>query len=522
MQSATLVIRLSSLGDIVLTSPAVLNLRISNPDARLLFLTKERYRQVAEMLDGVDEVVTVADHATPAQLFRLSLQLEDFGIDRIVDLHGNLRSWFVRNTVTANNRVVYPKRRLQRRAAVRRHHKVIGPQYPHTIDLYNEAVKATGARIYARRPVMTSDEANPDEARFLAQGGPFVLIAPGAAHPNKQWSIDRFVDLATRLRVEQRAGIIWALAGNDPATVRLREQASAPGTLVREDYPITRLAALLARVDLTISNDSGVGHLSSAVGTPTIVLFGPTHPVLGFAPRGIDDRVLQIDEPCRPCSLHGATPCYREERYCFTRMSVDMVHLAAVEMLEHRGRKPALLIDRDGTLIVNKHYLADPDQVELIEGSAVALRMAQEKGFRVAVLSNQSGVARGIFPFEMIERVNNRIAELLRAHQVEVDGFYSCPHYRKGQPGNPYAVECECRKPRAGLAEQAAHELGLDLRRSVVIGDSLADMNLARVIGARRILVQTGYGREDSARVGPGTEVASNLLDAVRSVLRHC
>lgn len=515
---ATLVIRFGSLGDVILTSPAVLNLKFHQPDSRLIFLTKKRFRGVAETLDGVDEVVTIPDHATPAQLFKVALQLEDVGFDRIVDLHGNPRSWFVRTVLTANRKVVYPKRRLQRRAAVRRHRKVIPNDFPHTIDLYNRAVASLGAGICARRPVLTHGVLSLESASFVERNAPVVLLAPGAAHPNKQWPLERFAALAERLTIDYHAGIVWALTGADaPSLASFRGKGD--NDLVLVDAPLGELAALLARVDLTVSNDSGLGHLSSAVGTSTLVLFGPTHPVLGFAPRGLRDRVVQVDEPCRPCSLHGAAPCFREERFCFTRLSVDAVFEAAAEMLDRRGRHAALLVDRDGTLIANKHYLSDPEEIEFIDGSIEALKLAREKGYRIVLVSNQSGVARGLFPIEKVHTVNDRITAMLRQHGVEIDGFYFCPHYPAGVPGNPYVMACECRKPAPGMAEQAALALNLDLRRAVVIGDSLADTNMARAIGARRVLVRTGYGNQYLPKIDAYTEVAEDLLGAVRSLV---
>lgn len=517
---ATLVIRFGSLGDVVLTSPAVLNLKIDRPHAPLVYLTKERFRPIVSLFDGVDDVVTVPDHASPFELFAQVLQLEDRGFDRIVDLHGNIRSWFVRTTVTANRKAVYPKRRLERNAAARRHQKRIPPKYPHTIDQYNKAVAACGAEPYARRPMIFPGAVSTDLSAFIERGGPIVLIAPGAAHPNKQWPVERFVSVADLLRRNQHARVIWAVTSNDPSIAPLQGAGADADSLLLIDHPLPELAALLARADLTISNDSGVGHLSSAVDTPTLAIFGPTHPVLGFAPRGLRDCLMQVDESCRPCSLHGARPCFREERFCFTRISVDAVHQAAIEMLREERHGRALLIDRDGTLIQNKHYLSNPDDVELIDGSIEALLMARRHGFRVVVVSNQSGVARGLFPFEDIARVNGRIAELLQRGGAEVDAFYSCPHLPHGQPGNPYVTACECRKPAAGMAEQAALEFGLDLRGSVVIGDSLADMQMARVIGARRYLVRTGYGNPVALQVDPVTEIAENLLDAVRRVVQ--
>ena len=262
------------------------------------------------------------------------------------------------------------------------------------------------------------------------------------------------------------------------------------------DYPVDKLAGVIARADLTIANDSGITHLSSAVGTPVVAVFGPTHPALGFAPRGLFDRVVEVDEPCRPCSLHGKKKCYRENLYCFTRLTPEMVYGAARDLLDSSvNSSRALFVDRDGTIMVDKNFISAPDEIEFEPGSMQALRLAKAMGFKLVVLSNQSGVARGFFGLDTVERVNERFLLILSAEGVQVDALYFCPHFANGTV-DEFAIECDCRKPAPAMAEKAACRLGIDLRKSYVIGDKIDDVNLGRVIGARSFLVRTGHGRE--------------------------
>ena len=150
--------------------------------------------------------------------------------------------------------------------------------------------------------------------------------------------------------------------------------------------------------------------------------------------------------------------------------------------------RPAILLDRDGTVIVEKSYLADPAGVELAPGAGAGLRRLAAAGFTLVVVSNQSGIARGFMTDADVAAVNARTAELLRAEGVEIAGWYHCPH-------GPEA-SCACRKPAPGLAHQAARDLGLDLRRSVVIGDKPSDIGLGDAVGAGGVLVLTGHGVE--------------------------
>jgi histidinol-phosphate phosphatase family protein len=286
---------------------------------------------------------------------------------------------------------------------------------------------------------------------------------------------------------------------------------------------VSELLTVFANADLVVANDSGLMHLASAVGTPVVAVFGPTHPSLGFAPQGQFDRVADVDEYCRPCSLHGKKPCFRDKHHCFERISPDRVAAEASEMLAQITGEKGLLVDRDGTIMVNKHYPSRPDEVELIPGAAAALKQASDAGYRIIILSNQSGVARGYFGIEAVDQVNARLLELLLTEGARVDALYYCPYFEGGSDPE-YGRESYNRKPGAGMAEAAAEDLGVDLRSSVVIGDSQDDYNLGRVVGARSILVRTGYGEKVEQRMrssgsGSDLEVFDDLQQAVNHLL---
>ncbi|HPC11688.1 MAG TPA: HAD-IIIA family hydrolase, partial [candidate division Zixibacteria bacterium] len=521
-----LVIRFGSLGDVILTSAAVLNLKISFPGSRLTFFTKERFGGLAAAFDGVDEVVCLPEGGDGRELVRLALELDRRGFDAVADLHGNFRSWLTRKMVTAPHATVYPKRRLARRRLLRGRNR-LAPG-PHTIDLYNQAVRAIGGKTPARRPLLPPPvpdaDLPPSVREFLGRHQVCVAAAPGAAHRPKQWPVERFAAAAAELHRTYGAGIVWiatsAEQGKGP-----KPPAVAPEHCVElVDRPIGEIAAVLRRCTATLANDSGIAHLSSAVGTPAAVVFGPTHPALGFAPRGLCDRVLEVEEYCRPCSLHGEKACFREEPYCLTRISPEAAAEAVADLIARRqAERPAILADRDGTVMADKEYLGDPAGVELVPGAAESLRAAQARGYRIVILSNQSGVARGLFAIEAVERVNARLRDLLARAGVRADGMYYCPHYEDGAV-REYAAACGCRKPAAGMAEQAARELGIDLRRSSVIGDKADDVNLARVMGGRGVLVRTGHGAAEEAKIraaagAAGIAVAEDLAAAVKLVM---
>lgn len=144
----------------------------------------------------------------------------------------------------------------------------------------------------------------------------------------------------------------------------------------------------------------------------------------------------------------------------------------------------ACFIDRDGTLIADKSYLAEPSGVEFLCGVFEGLRVLKSAGLVLAVVTNQSGIGRGYYTAEDMNFVNRYIDDVLQRERIQIDAWYHCPHH-------PDDV-CACRKPMRGMADQAARDLDLDLVHSYVIGDSDADIGLARNIGATGIRVQTG------------------------------
>lgn len=151
------------------------------------------------------------------------------------------------------------------------------------------------------------------------------------------------------------------------------------------------------------------------------------------------------------------------------------------------ARRPAVFVDRDGTLIREREYLADPAGVELVAGAASAVRRLREAGFAVVVVTNQSGIARGLFGWDAFRATQARVEALLGQEGARLDGVYVCPHHPD------FTGPCECRKPGTALFDQAAGELGLDLERSFFVGDQARDVIVAEALGGTPLLVATGH-----------------------------
>lgn len=179
------------------------------------------------------------------------------------------------------------------------------------------------------------------------------------------------------------------------------------------------------------------------------------------------------------------------------------------------GSATALFLDRDGVLIEEVEYLARPEQVRLISGAAMAVRRANDAGWKVVVVSNQSGVARGRFPEAVLPEVHRVIsAKLLEEAGAVIDAFYYCPHHPTEGLGS-FRIDCECRKPKPGMLLAAANELIIDLSKSWMVGDRLTDLRAGAAAGCRTILVQTGYGRATGIT---GSDASLNLEAVVPSI----
>ena len=164
--------------------------------------------------------------------------------------------------------------------------------------------------------------------------------------------------------------------------------------------------------------------------------------------------------------------------------------------------RPAVFVDRDGTLNREVHYLRRVADLRLLPGTAEAVRRLAAAGFAVVVVSNQSGVARGLIDAPTLTRIHETLARRLAGAGAPLAGIYVCPHHPDvGDP--PLRRRCGCRKPRPGMVERAARELGLDLARSYCVGDSASDLGLAAATGTRAVLVLTGHGRRTAAALDP-------------------
>ena len=186
-------------------------------------------------------------------------------------------------------------------------------------------------------------------------------------------------------------------------------------------------------------------------------------------------------------------------------------------------KRPAVFIDRDGTINEQMGYINHLSRFILLPGTAEALRLLNRQLYLTIIVSNQSGVARGYFPIDLVEQIHDHMGSLLEKEGAHIDGIFFCPHYPKGNVPE-YSMVCDCRKPGTGLIQEACKSFDIDMENSYLIGDRCMDMELAHRSNLKGILVATGYGLGDIEYVLPRSpykplHIAENLLHAVRWII---
>jgi len=188
-------------------------------------------------------------------------------------------------------------------------------------------------------------------------------------------------------------------------------------------------------------------------------------------------------------------------------------------------KRPAVFIDRDGTISEEVGYVNHPSRFRLFPYSAEAIRILNDAGWLAILITNQAGVARGYFSEDLIHAVHDQLTRDLHNGTARLDAIYYCAHHPSvGEP--PYRVDCDCRKPKIGLIQQAARDFEIDLAGSWMAGDRYGDIELARNAGLRSAFMLSGYGRgeweyQSQSWAHRPDLVCENLLEAVKSIVNH-
>lgn len=526
-----LVVSPNWLGDAVLALPALANLRRSFPEARISLLVRQWLSQLFRSLPFIDELVELPSRG---ELIWAATALRQRDFELALLLPNSFRTALISRLAGIPHRVGYV-------ADGRGPLLTVGvcPSSGttlHQADSYLGLLRSLQWDAWSRpTECLLPPGSDAEVEKLLTDSGLpshtlLIGMTPGAAYGTaKRWPTDRFAAAADLLIDRLGATVLLFGSPREASLTRaIRERMRGAAIDFGGRTTLTELSGLLSRCALLLTNDTGAMHLASALGIPCVALFGPTDP-RRTGPLGSGHRVLHDPPACSPCRYRDCPIDHR----CMQTLDVERV-VAAVEALltrststteENVRRRPAVFLDRDGTINEEIGPIQRPDLMRPIPGAAEALKRLGEEGYLRIVVSNQARVARGDATEELVEATHQRLLQLLRDAGGEMEAFYYCPHHP--QEGYfPYRRACLCRKPATGLIEQAAFEQQVDMERSYVVGDKVSDMLLADRLGLPSVLVLTGYGRESLDRLhtagGPmPAHTARDLLGATEWIVQR-
>ncbi len=507
------------LGDAVMCEPALRGLRRLFPQASLTLLVKPVVAELFADHPAIDRVLIYDDkgrHAGLAGKWRLAGELRHARFDLAVLFQNAFEAALLAYLAGIPRRYGYATDGrslfLSDPVAKPDHRRAL----LHQVQYYWSLLRPLGLTGDPPHPELSiSPEEERSMAERLAKAGIaatdiLIGINPGSIYGGaKRWLPDRFAESTERLcrRLNESgdrrtAVVILGAKGEEQLGRDIAAHLSVPSVNLSGATTIRELMATVKRCAVLVTNDTGPMHVASAFQVPVVAIFGPTD-WRTTSPYGANHALVRHPVDCAPCMLRECPIDHR----CMTGVSVDQVYEAAVERLSGlfgssrlSGSKQinetnkmsqtnvlegfTVFLDRDGTLNYDSGYLKSASELKLLPGVGPALARLKAAGARLVVVTNQSGVGRGILTLKDLEAIHARLEGLLERDDAALDAIYFCPHH----PDDG----CRCRKPARGMVDRAVSELQVDLRRSYLIGDHARDVQLAKAVGAKAILVTSG------------------------------
>ena len=330
-----LIIRFSSMGDVILALPVASAVKHDNPEVTVDFLTRKEYALMFDQFPAVDTTYAFDGNMRP-----LLKELKKAKYDTVIDLQKNPRSIIMTIGINPKTVVSYPKRRIKRELLVRqsRFNFNVG----HTVDAYLAALSRLKIKPVSRRPrVELQPEITAYGEDFIKNtgfSGRIIGLCPGSKHHEKRWL--EYQKLAELLIADSDKDVIVFSGPYDDFDPNLH--ISSDKLIAAYNLRIDRVAGLLSRCDVVVTNDSGLMHLAVALSIPVVAIFGPTNPSLGFSPLGEKDKVICDNVDCSPCSLHGEKKCRMPLKYCFENTTPERLKDEVDSILYEKSRSQIL------------------------------------------------------------------------------------------------------------------------------------------------------------------------------------
>lgn len=337
--SKILILRLGSIGDVILTTPLVRAVRARFPQAEITFLVKQEFADLLRHNARIDRLITF-DKATGFRGWRQiarSLSRERF--DWVIDLHRNARTRYLKAGLRAGEITTYRKQLLRRTLLVRTGINLLAGAPP-IMNRYFEAVARAGVRYDGRgTEVFPGPEAGRKVLELLAgegyePGSVLAAVCPGASFANKQWLPERFAAVADDLAARGHFVVLLGGARDETLCRTIAATMRGRAAVVAGRLGLAEAAALLGSCALAVTNDSGLLHLAQSQRTPVVAIYGPTTAELGYFPLPERSVVVQAHIACRPCTHNGRRRCPKGHFRCMREIGADAVIAAARSLLE--------------------------------------------------------------------------------------------------------------------------------------------------------------------------------------------
>ena len=323
-----LIIRFSSLGDIVLSTSVVEALNQKYPDASIHFLTKDVY---AHLFNGDPRLERIVGISKGDTISGIRKKVSDVNYDLVIDLHASLRSRLVVAKLDADSKIRIRKHSLERRLMVAS--RGIYKKKQDVLGSMLATVRSLGieSRIYPRLFPEKSAEITL-QSKLPNAGENLIGIAPGSLHDTKRWNEDSFASLADKLCENGFHPVFIGDSGDIQVIDKIRAKMQKESLSLAGSLSLSETVALIAGLRGIVTNDSGPMHIAGAVGTPFAAIFGPTHPSLGFDPEYPNGTVLHSGAKCSPCSIHGEKKCRMKSRFCMDDISWNDVFESLIKL----------------------------------------------------------------------------------------------------------------------------------------------------------------------------------------------
>ncbi|MBM4146550.1 MAG: lipopolysaccharide heptosyltransferase II [Nitrospira sp.] len=498
------------IGDGVMTLPALTALRKALPETKISILLKPWVAPVFENNPNIDEIILYDDkHKGIIGKLKLSRMLNKKDFCSAILLQNAFDAALITFLAGIKNRFGYNSdgRGFLLTSALPLPHT---KDTTHQIYYYLNLVEQLGLKADYSEPYIFLKPEERLHAREMLNHmrKPILAVNPGATYGSaKRWFPDRFAEIANWF-ISDTGGSAIIFGGKTEVDIadeiykKVIPGFRTPDSLLSlaGKTSLRELISLASECDVFVTNDSGPMHIAYAVRTPLIAIFGSTDPVLTGPPPGVDGNnyiVIKPDLSCSPCFERS---CKTNDLRCMYAITSDEVYYDIKKILPNN---PAVFFDRDGTLNHDTGYINTMDDFHIFT-DIDNVRLLKEKGFKVIGISNQSGIARGIVNEAFVKEANSIFMQ-----RFGFDDFYYCPHHPD--------EHCPCRKPEPEMLLRARAQHGINLRKSYIVGDKEADLLLAKAVGAKGILVQTGELKESE----DADFTAKNLTEAVNWIIKQ-